>query len=307
MNNKSTKAQRRKAIIAGVAAAALFMGGSTYALWSSNATVKGGQIISGNLDIKGAPLSAWDVSGDRTDQKEFIKTLPLIDDDENVVIAPVTLAGAAYDGTGAPVPVTVPKGHLIKTLDTWRMVPGDTVAIAFPFKITLVGDNLVAGLRLWFEEQSGPGAKPTTFCEMFTNRELKPTVDFQVFGTDGQAMGSVSSLCSGDDFNVRADVGFFQARNEGQESGTWEGGVAPGSGDPMPIIPVGIDGTTTIVLMLYINFSADVENQDFTGAKLVDLAQGIHANLYQIRCELTEQVDDDGNPLYPSNFSVCEN
>ena len=305
MTNKSTK--RRNAVIAAVAAAALFMGGSTYALWSSNATITGGRITSGNLSIVGAPLSAWDVSGDRTDQNVPITTLALRDEDGKTVIEPVTLSGAAYEGSDTPAPVTVPKGHFIKDLSTWKMVPGDTVAIAFPFKITLVGDNLVAGLRLWFEEVSGPGREPTTFCDMFTNQDLKPTVDFQVFASNGQAVGGVENLCSATKSRVRADVGFFQASNEGQDDGSWEGGISPESGLPMPIATVGTDGTTTIVLMLYVNFSSSVQNRDFAGTMLVNLAQGVHANLYQIRCDLAEQQDEDGNTLYPSNFSVCQN
>jgi len=300
MSKKSTK--RRNAVIAGVAAAALFMGGSTYALWSSEVTITGGQIRSGNLRIEGAPLSAWDVSGDRTDQTDLIKTLALLDDDNKTVIAPVTLAATEGDEeTGT----TMPYGHPIQSLETWRMVPGDTVAIAFPYKITLVGDNLVARLRLWFETQARPQDAPTSFCD-FTDNQLPPNVDYQVFGADGKAMSEVENLCvngaAATDFK---DVGFFQARNEGQDDGDWEGHISPDSGLPMPIATVGTDGTTTVVLVLYVNFSSDVTGRDFVNVPLASFAQGVHANLSQVRCQVVGQLDKDGNPI-ASNFNdIC--
>lgn len=66
MNKKLT------GIVAGAAGAALLLSGATYALWSDSATVDGGTIASGNLDV--AVLeSAWvDASDDRTDNPHDI-------------------------------------------------------------------------------------------------------------------------------------------------------------------------------------------------------------------------------------------
>lgn len=55
-------------LIAGVAGAALLMGGTTFALWSDSADAPGGQITAGNLDVALVGDPAWqDVSADRTD------------------------------------------------------------------------------------------------------------------------------------------------------------------------------------------------------------------------------------------------
>lgn len=55
-------------VIAGVAGAALLMGGTTFALWSDSADAPGGQITAGNLDVALVGDPAWqDVSADRTD------------------------------------------------------------------------------------------------------------------------------------------------------------------------------------------------------------------------------------------------
>ncbi len=99
---------KTKGLIAGVAGIALLAGGSTFALWSAEATVAGGTITNGDLNVTAAtPLSWVDTSADRTDA-----------------------------------------GHPIININTWRMVPGDTAEGTVAVDVTLIGDNLAAELDL---------------------------------------------------------------------------------------------------------------------------------------------------------------
>ncbi len=110
MNNKT------KGVIAGIAGLALLGGGTTFALWSDSATVNGGTITSGNLDVAAAGNVVWyDVSDDRADAT-------------------------------ATTPVTNIAAHAISSIGTWRIVPEDTIEATFPIAVALEGDNLVADL-----------------------------------------------------------------------------------------------------------------------------------------------------------------
>ena len=99
---------KTKGVIAGVAGLALLSGGVTYSLWSDTATVTGGTITNGNLDVAAIGPLAWvDVSPDRAD---------------------------------SPHPIT--------SLATWRMVPGDIIEGTQGIGVALEGDNLVATLEV---------------------------------------------------------------------------------------------------------------------------------------------------------------
>ena len=99
---------KTKGVIAGVAGLALLSGGVTYSLWSDSATVPGGTITNGNLDVAAIGALAWvDVSPDRADA-----------------------------------------GHAITDLATWRMVPGDIIEGTQGIGVALEGDNLVATLEV---------------------------------------------------------------------------------------------------------------------------------------------------------------
>jgi len=116
-----TEKRSRKGLlwVAG-AMAAVLMGGSTFALWSSNALFQGGTITAGDLQlVSAASTSFYDVSPDRTDATD---KLP------------------GTDGSQ--------KGHLITSLSNWNIVPGDKVATVFASTISLVGDNMVAKLSV---------------------------------------------------------------------------------------------------------------------------------------------------------------
>lgn len=96
-------------VVAGIAGAALLMGGTTFALWSDSDTVDGAQISSGNLDVAviGDPGSQWsweDISADRTDNS-----------------------------------------HEIDLAD-FRIIPGDTIQGTVALDVALEGENMVAAL-----------------------------------------------------------------------------------------------------------------------------------------------------------------
>jgi len=122
MTQKSNR--RRNAIIAAVAGAALFLGGSTYALWSQTADLEGASIQAGNLNIVAGDIEVWDVSPD-----------------------------LGYVTPAAPGGLSVGKnGALIADPEAFRAVPGDAIIMAVPFTITMVGDNLVADLTMTVAE-----------------------------------------------------------------------------------------------------------------------------------------------------------
>lgn len=111
--------KRRKGLLwlAGITAGAVaLVGGGTFALWSASDTFDGGQITAGDLNIEITSDGFFDISEDRTDKDDVLP------------------------GTEVPA-------HAIDPED-WRIVPGDTVALAVEAEITLVGDNLVAELIL---------------------------------------------------------------------------------------------------------------------------------------------------------------
>lgn len=113
---------RRRGLLwlAGGATAVLLAGGSTFALWSANASFGGGTITAGDLNLElSSDTAFYDVSDDRTD------------------------ATATVTGTDGST-----KGHAITSISTWRMVPGDEVAASFSAELTLSGDNLVGRLSV---------------------------------------------------------------------------------------------------------------------------------------------------------------
>ncbi|MCL2784417.1 MAG: alternate-type signal peptide domain-containing protein [Propionibacteriaceae bacterium] len=126
MTQKSNK--RRNAVIAAVAGAALFLGGSTYALWTATADLNGASISSGNLNLSSADdVLAYDVSSDRGYSADVV----VADFGANINIGK---KGVAVD------------------LDSWNIVPGDKLALVLPFEVELVGDNLAAELTISLDE-----------------------------------------------------------------------------------------------------------------------------------------------------------
>ena len=261
MTNKSTK--RRNAVIAAVAGAALLVGGSTYALWQASVPLQGGSITSGNLALEAGDSTQWDVSVDRLDQK-----------------AKITTAETAPQGVTPISTITLDElGHAIEDLENWTMVPGDTVALTFPYRITLEGDNLVA--------QLGIDIDPTS--QLWANLDAKfkdpndeqnflsyITVNYKLLRADGSlvnqgAISEASTLMS-----------YFQAAN--QLDGSLEDPTLDEANQAIPVI----DGTEEFVLILYVNFNYETPNVDMVNTTLVDLTDGMKATLQQVRCNPPE-------------------
>ena len=280
MTNKSTK--RRNAVIAAIAGAALLLGGSTYALWSATANMNGGTIQSGNLAIVAGDSNAWDVSQDRSDSQgnSYVKTAET---------GPVAQQTIKFN--------TVKPGHAIEDLEKWTMVPGDTVALTFPYEITLDGDNLVAKLSLKIGDDVKkalkeiiPGSDNVPYLSMSYELAIPQKGEQAPGALPGGRAITLGELTSGTDTII--DLSYFQAANQldGQEDGS---------------IPM-VDGSNVYVLVVYITFSDQTPGQDKTsaklaGASLLSLVTGnLTATLEQVRCT---GADTEGDSL--SNFPVC--
>ena len=283
MTNKSTK--RRNAVIAAVAGAALLVGGSTYALWQQSANMVGGTIQAGDLSIKAGTSTFWDVSEDRSDQTLDAITTPA---NENGV-----------DGTAVTLDGLT--AHAIPSLEDWTMVPGDTVALAFPYKITLDGDNMVAQLGLSVNDAM--------------RQALSKGYDVEVDGEEGETVETVpyltmryelikpadangaQTLLTSDDITAASPetlpLSYFQAPNQ------LDGSPEPGSN-----ITMIEDGSAVYVLVLYVTFDYDTPNTDQTATDLasqnltntlLDLTDNLTATLQQVRCD----------PQAPGSNFIC--
>jgi predicted ribosomally synthesized peptide with SipW-like signal peptide len=171
MATSHTRARRVKGLIAGACGAALLLAGGTWALWYDSDTVSGATITAGNLELEPAGgLGVYDISnftGTRggTYSGGFTGVSPggsFRDDQDPDADDPNPAAvdlSEVYpclpkSSDGLPVNLTYRTsfdgvlGHTIDSLDTWRAVPGDTVALVYPYAVALEGDNLVADLKL---------------------------------------------------------------------------------------------------------------------------------------------------------------
>jgi len=132
--------KRRRAAFWWVAggAACLLVGGSTFALWQDTSVFTGGTITAGNLDLI-------------TDQTPAFYDVSTISGDPNPASATTGLISDAtalrLDETAAISNTDGGLGHAIDPT-SWRIVPGDTVAVVYNAQITLKGDNLVADLTI---------------------------------------------------------------------------------------------------------------------------------------------------------------
>ena len=120
---RTANLKRRHGIMAAVLGAALLMGGGTYALWTASADLAGGKITAGDLQIEAKDVKVYDISADKGGKDA----------------EPVTVNG---------VELATVKGSLIDEPSDWLIVPGDRLALVFPYDITLKGDNLVANLTM---------------------------------------------------------------------------------------------------------------------------------------------------------------
>ena len=102
---------KTKGAIAGIAGIALLAGGTTFALWNDSANLNGGTITAGNLDVAPLPRRQAPASG-WTFRRPHGQQATTID------------------------------------LDSFKIVPGDTIEGTFGIDAALQGENLVANLGL---------------------------------------------------------------------------------------------------------------------------------------------------------------
>ena len=301
MKEKKNGRKRVIAILAVAAGAALLIGGSTYALWSANAIKDGGTITSGDLNlVAGDVVSSYDVSFDRSDSTVY----------------PVDVVGT----DGSPVPLTfnvgqaadvVPlnagenkvtlKGHFIESLDDWQIVPGDTVAVLFPYTVTLKGDNLVARLTL---DTTGLGL-------------INPGMSYYyaIFDADGQQIGTTNKITSD---ITDYPVALFQANNAGQTQGIDDQYTDPVTGDVVGVPIVDqynvAENTAVVTLAVFGYFDEDTSNRNYvtgtadasltcdnadlgTATQCIDSLKDLRATLTQVRW---------GTTLFPSASPSAE-
>ncbi len=276
MTDKSTK--RRNAVIAGVAGAALLFGGSTYALWSASAGVDGGTITAGDLRLVGGTSSVWDVS---TGQDG---TTYRTDQTENAIKVVMNTVGEEEGGTaldGAPYAHAIDKS-------TWRMVPGDEVAIALPYKVTLEGDNLVAVLELPTRAglveayQAAQGENPASGTTFTTKDDAYKhlTFTYDLYNGTAKVNSERVPLEAGDSGKLKSPVSYFQAAQDGQDLGEADGLI--------PVITADNDNTTTVTVLLYVKFDSSAADRE-DAEKVLALQGQVVATLTQVRCDSPEE------------------
>jgi len=237
-----TSAKRRNAILAAIAGATLLIGGSTYALWYvSDGFGTDSSITAGDLNVAVGDSNAWDMSGD------LVATGSSVITEDNVTLTGLT--GVSIDPA------------------TFKVVPGDTVALTFPIKVTMSGDNLVASLTI-----SGVDTLGTTGTFAVAAGALKNvSLSYQLFDSTGAAMaGYTSALPVGDD---DALVGYFTSAASLPIDVTL---------DPTVPVTYGATSPQSVTLVLYVNFDKNTDKVDDTNAVLA-ISDALSATLTQVR------------------------
>jgi predicted ribosomally synthesized peptide with SipW-like signal peptide len=237
--SKRRRSAKVKGIVAGVAGAALLLSGSTFALWSDQASVPGGEIMAGNLAIspvymnaqyqnvsytnsnnetvKGWPLVPFDASADRKDTSNVLAgwgtgttagATNCFGDQTGTDALKGHQIALTYEGTDAAKAFGGPTGN------EWHAVPDDTVALAACFDVTLQGDNLVANLNVntgdssfWQQEE-----------KLFANPTSDATKEGWDAGTDENGVEHAATGTAGD----TSSQGNFL--NIGGTDGSWING-----------------------------------------------------------------------------------
>ena len=242
MKEKKNGRKRVTAIIAVAAGAALLIGGSTYALWSATAGKDGGTITSGDLNLVAGEASSYDVSFDRSDE-----TFPAVAIDGSNV--PLTFNKDQAD----VVPLNtdddgILTGHVIDNLTDWRIVPGDTVAVLFPYTVTLKGDNMVAQLTL----------DTTALVQKNPNMSYY----YAIFDAEGQQIGKTNPVSQ----DEALPVALFQANDAGQAQGKDDQYTDPATGNvvDVPIVDqYNVADNTAAVTVVVFGYFEDTSNRDY--------------------------------------------
>ena len=240
--------RRQPGWLVGAAVVTLLSSGSTLALWRSSASFTGGQVVTGDLDLTpcngDGTLKWYDISPDRLDaaldladpnfglqfditQSKFLN--PETPADENSLWAQAAEKSfyqyiedvSAYPESYTNFVQTDEDSNLhfyaheIEDIDTWAIVPGDTVlAVCDEVVMTLQGDNMVAELSFESDDDDlfdTAGDAVVAYPELFINDTVISRDQFYVGGhLDPNLPNSYSD-------NV---LGYFGGPTAGQAFGT---------------------------------------------------------------------------------------
>jgi alternate signal-mediated exported protein len=240
--------------LAGAAVAALLLGGGSFALWGDQLLTTGGNVTAGDLDISydgdGEPaFTWWDVSTDRADGDPIDALQPF-----------ETYLAAAEAGT---------TGHPIDNLDTWRMVPGDTIVGLLTAHLALEGDNLVAALDYACDDLDRD-----QYTNALTSGDIADLVTisadlYQMFGDTPTPMDMEALAAT-------THLGYFEAPVIGQaaglaDAGDWTGGLVTAL---PPLGGLSSRGEGDVALLVTVTFSADATDQELARQMLGAIHSG---------------------------------
>ena len=238
-----TSAKRRNAILAAIAGATLLIGGSTYALWSVTDNFGTASIAAGNFNLVAGTSNAWDVSTDLVATETAV----------------VTDTAVTLDGLS---------GVAIADLSAFQTVPGDTLALTFPFDVTVSGDNLVAALQISGTDTLGASG---TFAAATDGTLENIHLSYQLFDSTGAPVpGYETPLALGATDTV---VSYFASTVPVSINVPLTSGV--------PVVDSSA-GQQAVTLVVYAAFDPTTANTDDTTAALT-LSDALTVTLEQVR------------------------
>jgi len=273
----------------------LLLGGGTYTLWRSSQTFDGGQITAGDLDLQITDQLTWyDVSPDRADSdadlvaalNEYTNGEGFYNEFHNVLAA-----------SGLPTEGRSPfsSAHVIDCIDsatcpdggTWKMVPGDTIIGLVKARMTLEGDNLVAGLGFDCDASNiGEYGELVTgnIADLVTAKTDLYVDPDTSDGPEASQPIQLASLTAG----IRPNfLGYFEAPSWGQDHGVLD---ANWGGSPVVttlayndnLAPRESVGVGDVTLMITIHFSENATDRELATLPLAEVFSG-HLSLSQVR------------------------
>lgn len=296
------RGKKRRNLMPVLIASLALLGGGTYTLWRSSVSFDGAQVTAGDLDLKVTDELKWyDVSPDRTDSDPaLVAALNAYTNGEGFYNEFINV----LDGREPPLPgrSSFTSAHVIDCLDdkicpdgnTWKMVPGDTIVGLVKARMTLEGDNLVAGLGFdcdgssvgeYGELVSGNIADLVTAkTDLYVDPDTDEGTDYDISPVNFAALGGIRTNY----------LGYFEAPGAGQDDGVldadWE--LPWGSGTPglpavitlghSPTAPRESVGVGDVTLMITIHFSENATERELATLPLAEVFSG-RLSLSQVR------------------------
>jgi len=336
---RRNKKGNHKLVLPLAAIAVLLATGGTVGMWYAATHITGGQVTAGNLDLAIEEELTWyDVSPDRLDNNsEIVTKLNLLTDNNgfynNFFNTCLQFVDGACTGINEElvrdvggtveegrVSFTAPKSefrsaHLIECLDrqscpdkdTWKMVPGDTIVGLVKSKLTLEGDNLVAGLEFECDELSALDWENLSQIPAFGSDIADLiTVKTDLYITtpigDKARPLDLAGALGGAHVNY---LGYFEAPGEGQTAGVLDADwLTPTLELGSPVVTtLGRDPTATrdsvgageVTLMITIHFSETADERQLAALPLAQILSGRLA-LTQVRGASTPGQFIPGEP-----------